>query len=102
MVNRNDKENRVIETVDEEGNVWKMVIYPLGSKTNRFQLSFCFNEKEFLLTKLQSNRSADDLWDLLNKIRKGPSVTQSNFDMFIQSRNLTTEENPENEQQASN
>lgn len=62
---------REIRKTDDEGNVWRIVMYSLPSKTNRFQLSFFFNEKEFELSKLQSNRSAQDLWDLLSKIRKG-------------------------------
>jgi hypothetical protein len=100
---QNEKENRVIETVDEDENVWKIVMYPLNNKTNRFQLSFCFNEKEFFLTKLQSNRYADDLWDLLSKIRKGKTkTTQSNFDMFRQAQNPIKTEETKDEQQAIN
>jgi hypothetical protein len=99
---QNEKENRLIETMDQEGNIWKLVMYPIKNKTNRYQLSFCFNEKEFLLTKLQSNRYAEDLWDLINKIRKGnTSVKPCNFDVFRQSTKNIDEEIP-CEQQAIN
>lgn len=99
---KNEKQDRLIETIDDEGNLWKIVMYPLCNKTNRFQLSFCFNEKEFLLTKLQSNRYADDLWDLLNKIRKGKSLAkQSNFEIFKQEKKPFNQEIL-NEQQAIN
>ena len=63
--------NLEIETIDEEGNSWRLVMYTLPNKTNRFQLSFFFNEKEFELAKLQSIRSAQNLWELLSRIRKG-------------------------------
>lgn len=104
MTLQHNERDRLIETIDEDGNVWKIVMYPLNNKTNRFQLSFCFNEKEFLLTKLQSNRYADDLWDLLNKIRKGkPKTNQSNFDAFIQLQNSNSNaKEVQHEQQAIN
>ena len=59
-----------IKCEDEDGNTWKISMTPLLTKTNRFQLSFFFNEKEFELTKLQSNRSAEDMWDLLSRIKR--------------------------------
>lgn len=59
-----------IVNVDPEGNIWKIKMFKMDTKTNRYQLSFCFNEKEFSLSKLQSNRSASDTWELLQKIRK--------------------------------
>ena len=59
-----------IKCEDSDGNIWRICMMPMGSKTNRFQLSFFFNEKEFELSKLQSNRSAEDMWDLLSRIRK--------------------------------
>lgn len=80
-----NKENRQeIKNIDSEGNTWRIVMYPLPGKTNRFQLSFCFNEKEFELTKLQSHRSAQDLWDLLGKIRKSkPESEEDKERMWI-------------------
>lgn len=72
-----NKEIKEIVTKDGEGNTWKITMSKMETKTNRFQLSFWFNEKEFSLSKLQSNRSADDTWELLQKIRKTPSQPQT-------------------------
>lgn len=63
----NDQE---MKTIDQEGNTWKISLSRTTKKTNRFQLSFFFNEKEFSLCKLQSNRSAQDMWELLQKFKK--------------------------------
>lgn len=59
-----------IKNIDPEGNTWKISLTKMSTKTNRFQLSFFFNEKEFCLSKLQSNRSAEDIWQLLEKLKK--------------------------------
>lgn len=63
-----------IVNIDPDGNVWKIKMFKMDTKTNRYQLSFFFNEKEFSLSKLQSNRSASDTWELLQKIRKEPPM----------------------------
>ncbi len=67
-----DKDTKEIVAKDGEGNTWKITMSKMETKTNRFELSFWFNEKKFSLSKLQSNRSADDTWELLQKIRKTP------------------------------
>jgi len=71
-----DKETREIITKDAEGNTWKITMSKMETKTNRFELMFWFNEKKFSLSKLQSNRSADDTWELLQKIKKSGSVPE--------------------------
>lgn len=58
-----------IKTLDEDGNQWKISMTRMETKTNRFKLSFYFNDKEFVLSKLQSNRSAQDTWELLERIK---------------------------------
>ncbi len=60
---------------DPCGNMWKIALYKMDTKSNRFQLSFFFNEKEFPLCKLQSNRSASDLWELVESLRKSEQAT---------------------------
>ena len=72
-----DKDIKEIITTDHEGNVWKITMSKMETKTNRFELSFFFNEKEFSLGKLQSNRSAQDTWELLQKIRKTPAKAEA-------------------------
>jgi len=67
-------ENKQLVFVDQEGNTWKLTMSKMATKTNRFQLSFFFNEKEFSLSKLQSNRSAQDTWELIEKLRKTPAI----------------------------
>jgi len=67
---------REMQTIDSCGNVWKLSLTKMETKTNRYQLSFFFNDKEFGLSKLQSNRTADDIWQLLQSIKKD-SATQS-------------------------
>lgn len=67
-------DNKQLAFVDQEGNTWKLTMSKMATKTNRFQLSFFFNEKEFSLSKLQSNRSAQDTWELIEKLRKTPAT----------------------------
>ena len=66
-----DKDKREIKTIDEDKNIWRITLTKMETKTNRFQLSFHFNEKEFGLMKLQSNSSAENIWELLEKLKKG-------------------------------
>lgn len=61
-----------IKAVDDEGNIWLIRLSKMGTKTNRWQLSFFFNEKEFSLSKLQSNQAAQNIWELLQKLRVTP------------------------------
>lgn len=61
-----------IKSVDDEGNIWLIKLSKMGTKTNRWQLSFFFNEKEFSLSKIQSNQSAQNMWELLQKLRVSP------------------------------
>lgn len=70
----NDKSLKEIVSVDPDGNVWRIAMWKMGTKTNRYQLSFFFNDKEFVLSRLQSNRSALDLWELLEKTRKAKAL----------------------------
>ena len=69
-------EPKEISTIDSAGNIWKISMRKMEAKTNRFQLSFFFNDKEFGLSKLQSNRSALNMWDLLERIDKAPKDDQ--------------------------
>ncbi len=76
-------ENLEFVNIDEEGNVWKLAMYQLASKTNRHQLSFFFNEKEFELGKFQSSRSAMDMWHLLCLLRKDKAGLQQLQKMIL-------------------
>ena len=66
----NKNETYEIENIDQEGNHWKISMQSVETKSNRWKLSFHFNEKEFVLSKLQTNRSAQDTWELIKKIQK--------------------------------
>ncbi len=85
-------------------------MYVLPNKTNRFQLSFFFNEKEFELAKFQSIKSAQNLWELLSRIRKGDAYLTEleelrNFasrSSLESSRNVLNLNEVENESKISN
>ena len=95
-----EKPERVMETIDSEGNLWRIVLYQI--RFNRFQLSFYFNDKEFLLSKLQSIRSADDIWDLLCRIKKSGGNPLKMNEIFIQNEMNPIKEELKHEQQATN
>ncbi len=61
MIFEKDSVNEIVSK-DVDGNVWKISLVKMKTKTNRFQLSFHFNEKEFDLMKLQSYTAAENIW----------------------------------------
>lgn len=63
-----------MKTEDNEGNVWAIKLHKYPETTNRWQLSFFFNEKEFSLMKPQNNQAAQSIWELLQKIRMTPKA----------------------------
>lgn len=58
-----------ISTKDKDGNLWMMKLSKADSKTNRWQLSFFFNDKEFSLAKPQNNQVAQNFWELIEKTK---------------------------------
>jgi hypothetical protein len=63
-----------ISTKDQDGNLWMMKLSKPDTKTNRWQLSFFFNDKEFSLAKPQNNQSAQNFWELIQKTRFLPKI----------------------------
>lgn len=63
-----------ITTKDQDGNLWMMKLNKPDSKTNRWQLSFFFNDKEFSLAKPQNNQAASNYWELIQKTRIIPKI----------------------------
>ncbi len=63
-----------ISTTDQDGNLWMMKLSKPDAKTNRWQLSFFFNDKEFSLAKPQNNQSAQNFWELIQKTRFTPKI----------------------------
>lgn len=61
-----------MKTQDDEGNIWSIKLQKYPETTNRWQLSFFFNEKEFSLMKPQNNQAAQSIWELLQRIRITP------------------------------
>jgi hypothetical protein len=64
------KDRREIVGIDPAGNTWKIFMETMPTKTNRYKLCFTFNQKEYLLTKLHTNRAADDTWELIQSLNK--------------------------------
>lgn len=58
----------VIEGKDEAGNIWnlKMVIRE-DFRSNRFDLVFAVNDKQFSLSKIATQKQATQIWEGLCK-----------------------------------
>lgn len=83
-----------ISTTDNDGNVWAMKLSKTDGKTNRWQLSFFFNDKEFNLAKPQNNQSAQNFWELILKSRVKPRIENKIEEEIQESSNSKYIERP--------
>ncbi len=63
-------ESKKIEGKDQGGNAWKIALERLPTKSNRYKLSIYFNNKEYIVARHQTVRSALDSWELIESLNK--------------------------------
>jgi hypothetical protein len=67
-------ENFKIESIDENGNFWKICVESLPASekgnTNRSELRFYFNEKSWKLQTFSSKSSRNSVWEFIKFISK--------------------------------